>query len=149
MGAFDIWVHLRWSMQGAAPPAPPAWISHHQQAFAAMAFQHSGKKTETLSSMNFCTKKPAVVKNTDAWKVQNLSGAVENFYVNPLCIPYSFLPVENPCGKTCWECGKLLWTKLWEKWITLHYVNWLLWLIGVHLCRAGSWPRRSTNSIEW
>ena len=61
----------------------------------------------SVSSMIFCTKKGAVVKNTRREKVRNLSCSVESFYVNSGCIFYFQFPVENPCGKDCGECGKV------------------------------------------
>ena len=63
--------------------------------------------TDRLSSMIFCTKKTPVVKMTPGEKVGNLSEGVGSDYVNhdALFIPPS--PVENLCGQTCGECGKL------------------------------------------
>ena len=61
----------------------------------------------SLSSMIFCTKKGAVVKNTGREKVRNLSDEVESVYVNSGCIICFHSPVENPCGKGCGECGKV------------------------------------------
>ena len=60
-----------------------------------------------LSSMNFCTKKCAMVKNTGREKVRNLSDTVESIYVNPGLYILFYSPVEKSCGKTCGECGKV------------------------------------------
>ena len=66
-----------------------------------------GRYRVKLSSLIFCTKKGAVVKITRCKKVRILSGIVDSFYVNPPCIILFHLPVENPCGKGCGECGKV------------------------------------------
>ena len=49
----------------------------------------------SLSSMIFCTKKGAVVKNTGREKVRILSEEVESVYVNSGCIICFHSPVEK------------------------------------------------------
>jgi hypothetical protein len=60
-----------------------------------------------LSSPEFCTEKTAVVIITRAKKVGDLSKSVDSIYVNPNCIRSLLITVENPCGKSCGECGKV------------------------------------------
>jgi hypothetical protein len=48
-----------------------------------------------------------VVKNTGSEKIGILSDYVERDYVNSHCISTGMGPVENSCGKSCGECGKV------------------------------------------
>ena len=61
-----------------------------------------------LSSINFCTKDSVVVIITTCEKIRNLFNPVEKLYVNLDCIQPFRPPVENLCGKTCGECGKVV-----------------------------------------
>ena len=60
-----------------------------------------------LSREKFLHKKPPMVKSTTRKKVGNPSKTVAGSYVNQIEYPQFTEAVDNTCGKTCGECGKL------------------------------------------
>jgi hypothetical protein len=53
-------------------------------------------------------KKPVLWKKLWRKKVRKPSEYGVKDYVNAGCIFHRGIPVENPCGKACGKCGKVL-----------------------------------------
>ena len=110
---------------------------HRAAAGGVCPAQERGKLKNELSSMIFCTKKIAVVIITGCKKVGILSKPVDNTYVNPDCIFIFRGTVDNLCGKSCGECGKVRVFNSYSAFLENRFPMWKTLHKHLHTVRSG------------